>query len=262
MGLSVVRIGAAMARICGARRGAPFIITALMSIACSSARADNFTITYTTPGANGRGTETVVLNVAATLMTGTAGDPNALYQVTAITSGTSTQHTGTAALIPLNGSQTGGNVNWGLISNNGKTYGVDNYFRPFNTSQPFTTYQLTTGQTGFVSGGRDFGGIGFYFSGDNNAEFIGARDTATTDLALFCASRTSDCSSSQFNGNLSSLTITNPGPLPGAGLLSYLVLGFGGLAALRKRIVAHARDMIARTMAALPGRRRDRIAST
>lgn len=262
--VSVLRSGVMLGRLVGggAMRGAAFLFAALvlMAAACPSARADSFTIYYSTPGAGGQPAETVVLNVTATLMSGSAGTAAALYQVTAITSGTSTAHTGTVTLIPLNGSATGGNVNWGLIGSNNKTYGVDNYFRPFNTTQPFTTYQLTTGQTGFVSGGRDFGGIGFYFSGDNNAEFIGARDTATTDLALFCSTRGSDCSSSQFNGNLSSLTITNPGPLPGGGLLSYLVLGLGGLAALRKRVAARARTLMEIAVAALSGSRHAKTA--
>jgi hypothetical protein len=230
-----------------------------MASACPSARADSFTIYYTTPGAGGQPAESVVLNVTATLMSGSAGTAAALYQVTAITSGTSTQHTGTATLIPLNGSATGGNVNWGTIGHNGIKYAVDNYFRPFDTTQPFTTYQLTGSDTGFVSGAQ-YGGIGFYFSGDSKASFIGADNAAgTTDLALYCATRTSDCSSSQFNGDLSSLAISNPGPLPGAGPLSYLLLGFGGLAVMRKRIVARARALVVMVLAS---RLRDCTASS
>ena len=37
----------------------------------------------------------------------------------------------------------------------------------------------------------------------------------------------------------------NPGPLPGGGLLSYLIVGFGGLAAGRKKTFAWARSVAA-----------------
>lgn len=234
---------------------------ALIGIAPTPARADFFQITYTSAGSSTSG-QSVVLEVYANYISGDAGTANGLYQVTAITSGTSTQHTGTATLIPLDGSATGGSLNFGTIGHNGKKYAVDNYFRPFNTTQPFTTYQLVSGNTGFVSG-ADNGGIGFYFTGDNNAFLIGADNAAgTTDLELYCATRGSNCSSSQFNGALSSVSITpNPGPLPGAGLLSYLVLGFGGLAAFRKRVAARARAFMAVALAMLPARRHGRAAA-
>jgi hypothetical protein len=40
-------------------------------------------------------------------------------------------------------------------------------------------------------------------------------------------------------------TLSNPGPLPGGGLLSYLIVGFGGLAAYRRKALAWARSSVA-----------------
>jgi hypothetical protein len=40
-------------------------------------------------------------------------------------------------------------------------------------------------------------------------------------------------------------TQANPGPIPGSGLLSYLVLGFGGAAAFRKRLRGGAASVLA-----------------
>ena len=40
-------------------------------------------------------------------------------------------------------------------------------------------------------------------------------------------------------------TLANPGPLPGGGLLSYLIVGFGGLAAYRRKAFAWAKSTVA-----------------
>ena len=49
-------------------------------------------------------------------------------------------------------------------------------------------------------------------------------------------------------------TQSNPGPIPGSGALSYLVLGFGGAAAFRKRLRARVKTLLATLKLGISGR--------
>jgi hypothetical protein len=211
------------------------------------ARADTFSITYTNNG------DSVVINGTAGLVSGTAGSAGAWYQVTSLTV-TRGSETGPATLI----SSTGGansTTDFGAISGlSNQHYAVDNQIHLY-AAQPFGAYQ------GSSVPGAQFGGIGYSFASSGHGYLIGAGSSGVGSIELLCGSVSNGCHNA-VNNTTSTVTSggftvdASPGPVPGAGLLSYLIAALGGLAAFWKRGVARARMVIESARLIWSGRRR------
>jgi len=184
------------------------------------ARADTFSITYTNNG------NSVVINGTAGLSSGTAGSAAAWYKVSSLTV-TRGNETGAATLI----SSTGGDnsaTDFGAISSlSNQHYAVDNFIHLY-AAQPFGTYQ------GASVVGATFGGIGYTFASSGHGYLIGAGTSGVGSIELLCGSVGNGCHSATNNtqADLTSGGFTvdaSPGPIPGAGLLSYLIAALESL---------------------------------
>ena len=212
------------------------------------ARADTFSITYTNNG------DSVVINGTAGLSSGTAGSAAAWYKVSSLTV-TRGNETGPATLI----SSTGGDnsaTDFGAISSlSNQHYAVDNQIHLY-AAQPFGGIQ------GSNVSGATAGGIGYSFASSGHGYLIGAANTSGAgSIELLCGSVSDGCHNA-VNNTTSTLTSggftvdASPGPVPGAGLLSYLIAALGGLAAFWKRGVARARVVTESARLIWSGRRR------
>jgi hypothetical protein len=211
------------------------------------ARADTFSITYTNNG------NSVVINGTAGLMSGTAGSAAAWYQVSSLTV-TRAGETGPATLISSTGAANSA-TDFGAVSSLGNQhYAVDNFIHLY-AAQPFGAYQ------GASVVGATFGGIGYTFASSGHGYLIGAGTSGVGSIELLCGSVGNGCHSATNNtqADLTSGGFTvdaSPGPIPGAGLLSYLIAALGGLAAFWKRGVARSRVVIESARLIWSGRRR------
>jgi hypothetical protein len=119
---------------------------------------------------------------------------------------------------------------------------------------------LSSSTTGYIATGTASGGSTWVFNASvellSSTQYFFYMDTAATpDLLLgnndyagggeYVAGSTVDNFRSEgFDLNFTLSGTPSPGPLPGAGLLSYLVLGFGGAAAFRRRLRARATALL------------------
>ena len=165
----------------------------------------SFEIDYT---GNGKAT---VIDLLAT------DNGNGTYTATSITSGTRATKSGTMTLMAPG-------QNFG--NGNGSTNYISNNIFVFSTSNPTAT---------------NFTGIGYQIG--NEAWLISYNGSNIVELG--CGSVSNGCTNAAQN-SVSGFTMSEaPSPIPGAGLLSYLVVGFGGLAACRKKVLAQTTSWIA-----------------